>query len=505
MDFIRKHSKEISFLFIITLAYFATRLVSLTDVPIFTDEAIYLRWAQIANSDANWRFISLTDGKQPLFIWLVMISMRFFSDPLIAGRVVSVAAGFVTMAGLFFLGRELFKNRWVGIVSAGIYAIFPFALVYDRLALYDSLVGTFTVWGLYISVLVIRSLRLDLAFILGFVTGAAVLNKTNGFFTLGLFPFMLLLFDWKKHALGKRILTVGGLFLMVVVLTFGFYTILRLSPYFYLIAEKNTIFVYPLKEWIQHPFAHLGPNVQGLLDWFVRYMTLPFIFSLIAAFFLDKKYVREKILLFLFFILPFTYLAFFGNTIYPRYLFSMTLSLLPLVAYTMVIGSWRIKNVLGVVAFVLVLVFFPIYTDGKILTDFAHAAIPKSDRGQLYTDWPAGAGINESLEFFKQKQREHGEIFIGTAGTFGLMPYAYEIYFPDPRSIVKGYWPIESSPPQELIEKSKTMPTYMVFYQTCVLCGGKGKAPDSWNVKEVFRYQKIAPDATLSVYEIKPQ
>src|SRR6266571_4238197 len=83
--------------------YFFTRFYNILGLPIFTDEAIYVRWAQIAANDASWRFISLTDGKQPMFIWIGMILMKLIHDPLLAGRMVSVIAGFFSMVGLFFL------------------------------------------------------------------------------------------------------------------------------------------------------------------------------------------------------------------------------------------------------------------------------------------------------------------------------------------------------------------------------------------------------------------
>src|SRR3989344_7406580 len=63
--------------------FFASRLFNLTIIPIFTDEAIYLRWAQIALTDPRWRFISLIDGKQPLFIWLLLPVLKLMSDPLV--------------------------------------------------------------------------------------------------------------------------------------------------------------------------------------------------------------------------------------------------------------------------------------------------------------------------------------------------------------------------------------------------------------------------------------
>src|SRR3990172_7556810 len=167
MNFIKKYKLEIIILLVSTLIYFASRFSNILSLPIFTDEAIYIRWAQIAKQDANWRFISLTDGKQPMFIWLMMISLRIIADPLLAGRIVSVGAGFLTLIGIYFLGREVFKSNKIGLISCALYVIFPMALVYDRMALYDSLVGTFAVWALLLIVLLVRKVRMDIALIFG--------------------------------------------------------------------------------------------------------------------------------------------------------------------------------------------------------------------------------------------------------------------------------------------------------------------------------------------------
>src|SRR5574341_1123005 len=115
--------------------YLLTRLTNLTQLPVFTDEAIYIRWSQIGSQDANWRFISLTDGKQPLFTWLAMITVRIFSDPLLAGRVVSVIAGFFTMIGVWVLAKEVFQKPRIAYLASALYVLSPFALVYDRMAL----------------------------------------------------------------------------------------------------------------------------------------------------------------------------------------------------------------------------------------------------------------------------------------------------------------------------------------------------------------------------------
>ena len=177
-----KYVKPILIVFALVTLFFATRLYNLTSLPLFTDEAIYVRWAQIAEQDANWRFISLTDGKQPSFVWAEIVAMKFVDDPLLAGRLVSVFSGLFGMIGIFFLASEIFKNKRTGFIASFLYIIYPFSLVYDRMALYDSMVATASIWSLFFAILLIRYRRLDISLILGMVLGAGVLTKTSNFF-----------------------------------------------------------------------------------------------------------------------------------------------------------------------------------------------------------------------------------------------------------------------------------------------------------------------------------
>ncbi|MBI2195608.1 MAG: glycosyltransferase family 39 protein [Candidatus Levybacteria bacterium] len=236
-----KYKVEIIAALLLVPSYLFLRLYNIMSLPLFTDEAIYVRWSQIARFDASWRFISLTDGKQPSFVWLTMTIMRFVDDPLLAGRLVSVIAGLATMIGLYLLGRELFKNKWIGLVSSFLYLIFPMALVYDRMALYDSLVGMFMVWSLYLTVLLVRTVRPDVALILGMVIGGGVLTKTSAFFSVPLLFATYLIFDWRQKA-NERLPKLVGLSLTAIIMAFAFYSILRLSPFYHIISDKPSVF-----------------------------------------------------------------------------------------------------------------------------------------------------------------------------------------------------------------------------------------------------------------------
>jgi len=342
---------------------------------------------------------------------------------------------------------------------------------------------------------------MDIALILGMVIGGGALTKTNAFFSIYLLPFSLLLFDWSKKTARSRLLRWVGLCLISVMLTYGIYSVLRLSPFFHIIDEKNAIFVYPFKEWLNHPFEFFIGNMRAFLDWISRYLTWPLLSIAFLSFFLSKTFTREKITLLLWFILPIIALGFFGRTLYPRFIFFMILPLLSLIAYSLENIYLRFNKTYLFVIFCFLFFFLAFKTDYLILTDFTKANIPGSDINQYLASWPAGGGIKESVEFFEREAKK-GKIYIATEGTFGLMPYAYEIYLVNnPNIKIEGYWPIGDVLPAKVTEESKKIPTYFVFYQSCDSCIGT-EAPRTWPLTQVLKIKKGEDGSYLTVYKV---
>ena len=120
---------------------FGFRVARLMEMfPILVDESIYLHWAEIIEHQGQW-FISLLDGKQPLQYWvLAVVRMVFGGDPLLEGRLVAVGVGLLSTAGVFAIGKRLGGDT-TGLISASLYAVFPFALLYDRLAYTEAFVN----------------------------------------------------------------------------------------------------------------------------------------------------------------------------------------------------------------------------------------------------------------------------------------------------------------------------------------------------------------------------
>ena len=126
------------------------RSQGLMAMPIFGDEAIYLRWAQLVRPDGggHW-WVSLVDPKPPLHFWILAAVFDWTRDPLAAARGVSVLSGVLCVPAVMLVCEELGRlARPVGVISSGravgliaaILMIFcPFLAFYQRLATADAL------------------------------------------------------------------------------------------------------------------------------------------------------------------------------------------------------------------------------------------------------------------------------------------------------------------------------------------------------------------------------
>lgn len=486
--------------------YFSTRLTQLTKLPIFTDEAIYIRWGQIALQDSAQRFISLEDGKQPLFIWLMLPALRFLHDPLVAGRVVSVFAGFASLTGLIVLSSRLFGEKiawWTGLL----YIIIPFFVLYDRLALYDSLTTATMVWSLFLTICLAQTLRLDVALLLGMAIGAGLLTKSSAQFAMMFLPVTLLVFDWSRSRRIHRLLRWIGLAGIAVFLAIVIQTILRLSPLAYMVKLKNLTFIVSSQEFFADPLSRVVGNLRGLIPWFVGYVTVPFVFLLAIGILTGNTsmLLRKKILLLLCFFIPFLALAAFGIVLYPRFMLFMAAPLLPLGAFGLeeirrrVIKSrLRRASTALLTGGALLLLAYPMFTSSMIILDPVNAPIPTVDRNQFMDDWPSGYGIPQVVAYLREQGKSE-KIFVGTEGTFGLTPFALDIYLRNQKNIeIRGYWPIPHGI-EELKEIAGTgKPTFLLLKDT--------QTPDpQWPVELIARYRKGRGNVYMGFYRVIPK
>ena len=99
------------YLIALCIFYFVIRVINLTKLPIFNDESIYLDWGFRETHNPGFLYYSLYDAKQPLLMWIFGLFETIFSDPLFAGKLVSVLTGFITLLGLYKLSIEIFSKK----------------------------------------------------------------------------------------------------------------------------------------------------------------------------------------------------------------------------------------------------------------------------------------------------------------------------------------------------------------------------------------------------------
>ena len=450
----------------LTVVYLVLYTRNLTRLPIFVDESLYLRWAQIAWHDATWRFISLTDGKQPLWMWLAIPFLKFFKDPLLAGRLLNVTCGLVTMLasgyGLWLLTGKKSASWWTMLAIL----VSPFLFFYDRFAVVEAMMIMFGVLVFDLSLLLARTRRLDVSLILGMVTGLAILVKSPSLFWLLLIPaaYLLNLKSWKdifSQATLKYLLLVGISWGLAEII----YNVQRLSPWMHVIADKNSFFVVPYREIFNEPMR-LWNNLLDTFRWHFAYTTIPvFIAGIAGMWLMWRKYPRETIVAKAWFVLPLLGTVLVARLYSPRYMVFTTPFLLMFVGYAL---AWIKTLKWRFVAFTM-LSLLPLYLITRLITDPIHFPFVDVDEGYV-NGWSAGNGTKQIADWAVSRIGTTGKpMTIYTEGTFGILPEGLELYA-DGRVqglTIIGVYPVNEIPPKVATDHAKTdSETYFILNNT---------------------------------------
>lgn len=401
---------------ILIVLFLVSRLLNLTLLPIFADEAIYIRWAQLIWQKTYYFFIPLSDGKTPLFMWLLAPLLRVINDPLVAGRLLSVISGLTTLLGVYFLTKKLFSSKTAFL--AGILVILqPFLLFYDRISLTDSLLTALIIWSFYLTLKLLTKPTIKLGIILGLLAGAVLLTKPSGLLFLLLNALLLFLFPLKKI---KTIIKPG---VVATAISLGLYNFLRLSDAFHLISSRSHDYLRSNQEIIHGLFQYFLPTAKVFLSWLISYLSWPAIFLVIISLLLAiKKKTKIIIILFIWVLVPFLIQIAIGKIIYPRYL-------LPIIPFLLIVLGWGLTkiNKLGWLLAILFL-FFWFKFDWFLLTNPAQAPLDPWERGQYLQQWSSGYGLKEIKDYLNNLPQDQ-QILVATEGSFGTLPNGLQIFF----------------------------------------------------------------------------
>jgi len=444
----------ISLISLILFLFF--RLYRLNQIPVFVDEAIYVRWSQVMRSEPTLRFLPLQDGKQPLFMWATIPFLKVVQDPLIAGRLLSVVVGFGSFVGVGVLAYVLFTDVYTAFFSSFLYAIIPFAMFFDRMALADSLLATFGIWSLIFAIKFVKTLKIEYAMYLGFAIGGGLLTKSPAsVYYVWVIVTALFFLDFKKLKLTTLARLFWGLFLALVI-SQAMYNILRLGVGFQMIGARNGDYVYTVKEVLSHPTVPLLENLQKTGNWLFLLLT-PTVLLLGVLGYLNSKTRRAYLFLILVSLLPLLFQAAIARVYTSRYILYATLPLIPLAGLGL---HWLFsRKGLLIKASIGIFISVPLIITFVYLLKPTAAPMSFDMRSGYLEEWTAGHGQKEISQYLLEKEKDlpaGRQVVVFTEGFFGTLPDGLQIYTEGHKDItIVGSDPHNTEIPSGLLNTSK--------------------------------------------------
>ncbi len=481
INFLKKtlSKKDLLIGFFIVLLFLSTRLINLDKFPIFCDEGIYIRWAKVAWKDASWRFISLTDGKQPLQTWGTIPFLKLFPEnALLAGRLFGVLGGIISLFVIFILNFYLFGKK-TAFLTSFLYTITPYFLFYERLALVDSWVNAGFIWILFLTIYLAKEKKLSTSLLLGLFGGVFLLAKSSVriFLLMGLFA-PIIFYEKNLIKFVKNKINYLILFTIALLISFIIYNIQKLSPFLHYVEQKNLTFIMSFSEFLRTPFQYFWHNLKytPLYIFWEMGFVIAFlgIFGLIK---LIKKNLNLGIYFLIWFLLPFVAIVFFTKVLTPRYLIFFA-------SYFLILAGYFLSDLKKFTKIIYLLIFIStIYFNYTIIFDYKNIPFPPVDRGQYIEGWPAGWGIKETVNYVRERSKEKPSVIIAE-GTFGMSHDVLDVFIkPNDKIIIKSYWPLKE---ENLFENLNLTNENNVF----VFFSHQNKFPEHWPIKLIKKINK---------------
>ena len=128
-----KRSADVLLVLVLLLAAFALRYVNYQGIVAYPDEFVYSDRA-LATLQLNWNWSpAFMLDQPPLFMYLLSVISFAVNSQLYTLRLLSVAAGSLTVVFVYLLGKAMY-NRKVGLAAGTVFAFNGFDILYSRLA-----------------------------------------------------------------------------------------------------------------------------------------------------------------------------------------------------------------------------------------------------------------------------------------------------------------------------------------------------------------------------------
>ncbi len=282
---IKKIWQKNSLIFPILCLLFTTiASINLLKLPVYLDEGIYLYWSYLFSKNPDFAYVSLQDGKTPLFMWIVAAFHNFTQNFLFSSRFLSVLACTATLICWLVIIRQISSKKGAFLFWL-LFASCPFIYLVGRMGFVDSLMTAFI--SLSLMFLVLAKIKLDknlfgmfliLSTLSGIALGLGFMTKTTT--KLFLYTELLILGFWLVEYLIKKEFKKAIVLLVGILAIFGFYNelvnFIRVGGYrnWDLIRSREGYYIYTVPQVIG--FIRKWDAVGMVISWLVH---APFLFQ----------------------------------------------------------------------------------------------------------------------------------------------------------------------------------------------------------------------------------
>lgn len=397
----------------------------------FIDESGHV---YLANHLDNYPlYLRAAEGGKVLGFWLYYPIAEWATDPILGARLFTALVGVATTMGVMWTVWLLTGHRGASVIAGFVWALIPYVVFYDRLALHDPLISFFFAWAIGLFVNALRNRSYVRGLIAGVAFGCALITKLSAVLLAAV--FLLLALMELTSGRGRQSLrtllafAVGAAIPGALVIGFIAPDLLRA------VGELRWYqghFIAPLGSASER-WSLIASNTGELIHWFVDYNTS--YFGLLSVLLIVVAMVRRGGIAFALAIalcLMLLAQVVLFKTWFPRYVVPYFVPLAILVGVGgSELGSWvlaflrderltlRVTGVaLGLSLCAVMGLVLPewIATDYALLTQPTLANLPPIDQDSYLYGWPSGFGVVETATFLQRMIGPHENALIVEGG-----------------------------------------------------------------------------------------
>lgn len=406
-------------LFVVFLT--AIKSINLLSQPLYLDEGLYIFWAKLFSISSGFAYVSMQDGKTPLFMWIVAYLHQYLGTFLFTARFISVVSGSVTVLSWAIVIYKLFGVRTT-VFFCILMATSPYMFLMDRMALVDSMMVGFASASfllLFLAQEIVKSKNkifspLILSILLGLFLGLSYLTKSSAkmFLVISVLTSIYWVFEILKKDRKRAIIFTVCLVIMIL-MYFEIQGYLRVGAYQFWsqMAVKEAQLTYTVSEaGSSLNLAHLTAMLKLNLEYLLVYALSALILAGVGAWSLTGQ--SRNYWLIGYPVVIFFAIAIFGKVNASRYVYSMIPGLIAMSSIGAVF-LWRMRPKL-----VLILIGLAMMQSAVMLISPVRAPYSRDDRSYYFKSNLSATGLDEVVTYFKSRSVDS---VVGVTGVWGVL------------------------------------------------------------------------------------